>query len=121
MNWNAYFESAGVNEQPDFTVWQPSAVSVVSALVKTESTDVWKDYLRFHLVEHYAGVLPKAIAAEHSLSTGQSTQEQSQLRTANSLPSPQRMEHWARRSVNFTRNGVFRLKPRRKRKPWSAT
>jgi predicted metalloendopeptidase len=65
MNWNAYFQSAGVNEQADFTVWQPSAVSGVSALVKTESTDVWKDYLKFHLVEHYAGVLPKAIASEH--------------------------------------------------------
>ena len=35
-----------------------------SALVSSESLDVWKDYLRFHLIEHYASVLPKAIAAE---------------------------------------------------------
>jgi predicted metalloendopeptidase len=65
MDWDTYFKSAGVAEQPVFTVWQPSAVIGVSALVDTESTDAWKDYLRFHLVEHYAGVLPKAIADEH--------------------------------------------------------
>jgi predicted metalloendopeptidase len=65
MDWGAYFKSAGVGEQPDFTVWQPSAVTGVSALVDTESTDVWKDYLRFHLVEHYAEVLPKVVSGEH--------------------------------------------------------
>ncbi|HET9699023.1 MAG TPA: M13 family metallopeptidase, partial [Terriglobales bacterium] len=41
------------------------AVTGVSALVASESLDAWKDYLRFHLIEHYAAVLPKAIAAEH--------------------------------------------------------
>jgi putative endopeptidase len=33
--------------------------------VDTESTDVWKDYLQFHLIGHYASVLPKAVADEH--------------------------------------------------------
>ena len=65
LDWDAYFQSAGLAEQRDFIVWQPSAVIGVSALVRDESIDVWKDYLRFHLLEHYAGVLPKALAAEH--------------------------------------------------------
>ena len=65
MDWVAYFRSAGLAEQSDFIVWQPSAVSGVSALVNSEAIDLWKDYLRFHLIEHYAGVLPKAVAAEH--------------------------------------------------------
>jgi predicted metalloendopeptidase len=65
MDWNAYFKSAGLAGQPDFIVWQPSAVAGVSALVATESIDQWRDYLRFHLVEHYASVLPRAVAAEH--------------------------------------------------------
>jgi len=65
MDWDAYLKSAGLAEQSDFTVWQPSAVAGISALVNTESIDAWKDYLRFHLIEHYAGVLPKAVAAEH--------------------------------------------------------
>jgi putative endopeptidase len=65
MDWGAYFRSAGLAQQSDFIVWQPSAIIGVSALVASESSDVWKDYLRFHLIEHYASVLPKSVAAEH--------------------------------------------------------
>jgi len=65
MDWDAYFHSAGLAGQPDFIVWQPSAVTGVSALVQSENRELWKDYLRFHLIEHYANVLPMAIAAEH--------------------------------------------------------
>ncbi|MBA3916208.1 MAG: hypothetical protein H0X25_20665 [Acidobacteriales bacterium] len=64
MDWEAYFRSAGLIGQSDFVVWQPSAVTGTAALVGSESIDVWKDYLRFHLVEHYSSVLPKAVAGE---------------------------------------------------------
>lgn len=64
MDWNAYFTSAGIADQSDFLVWQPSAVTGISALVGSESVELWKDYLRFHLIEHYSSVLPKAVAAE---------------------------------------------------------
>ena len=64
MDWNAYFKAAGIAGQPELIVWQPSAVVGTSALVNNEALDVWKDYLTFHLVEHYASVLPKTIAAE---------------------------------------------------------
>ena len=65
MDWDAYFKSAGLAGQADFLVWQPSAMTGVSSLVAHESVDAWKDYLEFHLIEHYALVLPKAVAAEH--------------------------------------------------------
>jgi len=65
MDWEAYFRSAGLAGQLDFIVWQPSAVTGVSALVDAEGIDQWRDYLRFHLIEHYASVLPVAAAAEH--------------------------------------------------------
>jgi len=65
MDWDAYFKSAELTQQTDFIVWQPTAVTGISALVDSESTDLWKDYLRFHLIEHYAAVLPKTVAAEH--------------------------------------------------------
>ena len=65
MDWDAYFQAAGVSEQTEFVVWQPSAVTGISALVGSESLDLWMDYLRFHLIEHYDSVLPKAVAAEH--------------------------------------------------------
>ena len=65
MDWQAYFKSAGLAGQSDFIVWQPSAVTGIAALVDTWDIDQWKDYLRFHLIEHYASVLPRAVAAEH--------------------------------------------------------
>jgi predicted metalloendopeptidase len=37
MDWDAYFQSAGVADQPAFTVWQPSAVTGVSALIDSET------------------------------------------------------------------------------------
>jgi len=65
MDWGAYFKAAGAAEEAEFVVWQPSAVTGTAALVGSEEIEVWKDYLRFHLMEHYASVLPKAVAAEH--------------------------------------------------------
>jgi predicted metalloendopeptidase len=64
MDWDAYLKGAGLSGQSDFIVWQPTAVTGTSALVGSERVDVWKDYLRFHLIEHYATVLPRAAAAE---------------------------------------------------------
>ncbi|MEP7075102.1 MAG: M13 family metallopeptidase [Acidobacteriota bacterium] len=64
MDWEAYFRSAGLSGQSDFLVWQPTAVTGTSALITADSVDTWKDYLRFHLIEHYASVLPKNVAAE---------------------------------------------------------
>lgn len=65
MDWDAYFRAAGLTAQPDFIVWQPTAVIGISTLVANASLDEWKAYLTFHLIEHYASVLPRAIAAEH--------------------------------------------------------
>jgi putative endopeptidase len=64
MDWEVYFKSAGLSDQSDFIVWQPSAVTGISALVDSQSIDLWKDYIRFHLIEHYWSVLPKAVATE---------------------------------------------------------
>jgi putative endopeptidase len=64
MDWDEYFTAAGVADQPEFIVWQPSAVISSSALVGSVELDTWKDYLRFHLIEHYASVLPKAVGVE---------------------------------------------------------
>jgi predicted metalloendopeptidase len=64
MDWGAYFTSAGLAGQADFIVWQPLAVTGTSALVESESVDLWKDYLRFHLIEHYSSVLPRNVVAE---------------------------------------------------------
>ncbi len=65
MDWSAYFQAAGLEGQSDFLVWQPSAVLGVSSLAASEAIETWQDYLRLHLLEHYAAVLPKAVRDEH--------------------------------------------------------
>ncbi|HEV7473023.1 MAG TPA: M13 family metallopeptidase [Pyrinomonadaceae bacterium] len=64
LDWDAYFRGAGLARQTDFIVWQPTAVIGASALVGSESIEQWKDYLRFHLIEHYSSVLPQAVREE---------------------------------------------------------
>jgi Predicted metalloendopeptidase len=64
LDWNAYFGAAGLAEQADFIVWQPGAVTGTAALVANQPVGVWKEYLTYQIIDHYAGVLPKAFVAE---------------------------------------------------------
>jgi putative endopeptidase len=64
MDWNAYFGAAGLSSQNDFIVWHPSAVIGISKLVASEPAALWKDYLTFHLLNHYSSLLPKAFVDE---------------------------------------------------------
>jgi len=45
-------------------VWQPGAFAGESALVASEPLETWKDFLAYHVIEVYGGVLPKAFADE---------------------------------------------------------
>jgi len=65
LDWPAFFGAAGLGKQPEFVVWQPGAVSAISALTASVPLETWKDYLRFHLIESESGYLPKAFIAEH--------------------------------------------------------
>jgi putative endopeptidase len=64
IDWAEYFRGAGLSSQASFIVWQPTAFAGESALVASTSLDTWKDWLAFHLIDGYAGVLPKALAEE---------------------------------------------------------
>ena len=64
LDWAEYFRGAGLENQANFIVWQPSAFAGESALVASTPLDTWKDWLAFHLIEAYAGVLPKPFATE---------------------------------------------------------
>ena len=54
MDWNAFFEAAGLGEQQVVVAWQPSAVKGVAALVGSQPLESWKDYLRFHVIDEHA-------------------------------------------------------------------
>ncbi len=65
LDWNAYFAGAGLDAQSLFVAWHPTAIAGISHLAASEPMEDWKDYLAFHLIDHFADFLPKAFAAEH--------------------------------------------------------
>ncbi|HEY8259465.1 MAG TPA: M13 family metallopeptidase [Gemmatimonadales bacterium] len=64
LDWDAYLAAAGLGKAARFTVWQPSAVTGIAALVASEPLETWKAYLTFHAVQSHAAVLPGKIGAE---------------------------------------------------------
>ena len=62
LDWAAYLHAAGLDTQKEITVWQPSAIKGISALVASEPLDTWKAFLTFHTINHSAGLLPPAFA-----------------------------------------------------------
>jgi predicted metalloendopeptidase len=76
MDWSALFAAAGLAKQEALVAWQPSAVVGAAALVGSQPLDAWKDYLRFHILNDHADVLPAAFRdqalALHAAVTGES-------------------------------------------------
>ena len=64
LDWPAFFDAAALGRQVSFTVWQPSAVTGLAALVASQPLEVWKDYLRARILDHCADLLPHAFADE---------------------------------------------------------
>ena len=64
MDWPAFLAAAGLAGQDTIAVWQPGAMAGVAALVASVSVETWKDYLRVHLLDEEANVLPRAFADE---------------------------------------------------------
>jgi endothelin-converting enzyme/putative endopeptidase len=60
IDWKAFFKAARLGDQSTFIVWHPSAVTGEAALVQKIDLATWKDYLAFHRINQFAGVLPKA-------------------------------------------------------------
>jgi putative endopeptidase len=77
MDWNAFFDAAGLGKQQVFVAWQPSAVKGLAALVASRPIESWQDYLRFRAVDEHADVLPRAFAdAAASMRGEQRTRDQ---------------------------------------------
>jgi predicted metalloendopeptidase len=64
MDWFAFFAAAGLSKQEAFVVWQPASVKGSAALVGSQPLTAWLDYLRFHILDLYADVLPRAFAEQ---------------------------------------------------------
>jgi putative endopeptidase len=64
LDWREYFATAGLGKQAEFIVWQPAAVTGLSALVASQPLETWKDYLTVRLIERWSSYLPKAFVDE---------------------------------------------------------
>ena len=61
LDWDSYFGGARLDQPKRFVVWQPGAVTGISALAASEPLEAWKDYLTFHAIQSRVGVLPSAL------------------------------------------------------------
>jgi putative endopeptidase len=59
VDWKRWLKGVGLDGQPAINVNQPSAITKMAALVKTEPLAVWKDYLTLRAVNDAAPVLAK--------------------------------------------------------------
>nr|WP_224243525.1 M13 family metallopeptidase [Hyalangium gracile] len=64
LDWEAWFTAAGLGQQRELIVWQPSAITGIAKLVGSEPLETWKDYLTFHALERAAPYLSKAFVDE---------------------------------------------------------
>lgn len=62
MDWDGYFQAAGLSSQNYFGVWQPAAVQGIAALVDSTPLDAWRDYLALHVIIEHARFLPPTFA-----------------------------------------------------------
>lgn len=60
MDWNAFFKAAKLDKADSFIVWHPGAMTGAATLVESADIEVWRDYLAFHQINHFAATLPKA-------------------------------------------------------------
>jgi putative endopeptidase len=97
LDWSAFFSAAGLQSAGQIIVWQPSAISGIAALAGSVPLDVWKEYLTFEVINHNAGLLPKAFVDERFAFYGKELSGTPQLpdrwkravgSTGNALPDP---------------------------------
>jgi putative endopeptidase len=60
LDWESFWNAAGLANQAEFHAWQPGAVTGIAALVASEPLEAWQDWLTFHRINTATSVLPKA-------------------------------------------------------------
>ena len=121
LEWAEYFRGTGLSQQKSFIVWQPEAFTGESALVASTPLDTWKDWLAFHLIEEYGGVLPKPFAEERFAFFGKALSARSSSGRGGSGASFWSMVCWATWSAKSMRSVIFHPKRRLRQKPWWPT
>lgn len=94
INWGLFLDAAGLAKQEQFIVWQPGAVTGISAAVAEFPLETWKHYLVFHAIERASPQLSRAFVDEHFAFNGRTLSGTPQLR-----------ERW-KRAASFTEEAL---------------
>ncbi|MES2294256.1 MAG: M13 family metallopeptidase [Pseudomonadota bacterium] len=94
LDWEQFFEGAGLTRPGNFIVWQPSAFTGLSKLTADVPLDTWKAWLAFHRVNHFAPELPKAFVDARFAFYGKALSG-----------TPQQQDRW-KRGVNLTNDAL---------------
>ncbi|MHA7871367.1 MAG: M13 family metallopeptidase, partial [Hyphococcus sp.] len=57
--WQTMLEEAGLGDQQEFVVREDDAIQNLAAIFGDTPVETWKAYLRFHMLNSYASVLPE--------------------------------------------------------------
>ena len=60
IDWRQFWRAARLPAQGRFVVWQPTAITGLSALVASQPLQAWQDWMIFHAIDANASVLPRA-------------------------------------------------------------
>lgn len=80
IDWDAFWNAAGLGTQQDFIVWHPQTVIAVAKLVGSEPLQAWQDWLTFHRIDQVSAVLPSAFDQAHFDFFGQTLSGQQKQR-----------------------------------------
>ena len=97
IEWDALLAGARLDRSPTIIVWHPVAFRGIAALVQSVPLDVWRDYLKFHELDRYGRILPKAFADESFAFYGKTLSG-----------TPQQQDRW-KRAVNATNGALGEL------------
>jgi putative endopeptidase len=64
LDWDTYFEAAGINDLADLNVYYPSAMSPIIELVNSLPVEDWRALMTYRYIVDSAGVLSEAIDQE---------------------------------------------------------
>jgi putative endopeptidase len=80
FDWNVYFQGVGAPRFESLNVVEPDFVKQMQTVLGSFSLDDWKTYLRWHVVDANANVLPAAFVNEHFNFFSKTLQGTKQLR-----------------------------------------
>ena len=65
IGWRDFLDAAGAVDATEINIVTPSFFEGLQQIVHDTPVNVWKQYLRFHLVDTYAPLLPQEFVAAH--------------------------------------------------------